>query len=46
MPELTFDNLPKVLEENKQIRSEIHATMNHYLQTFHPKGEPLISSSL
>lgn len=38
MPELTFDDLPKVLEENKKINSEIHKTMNHYLQTYHPKG--------
>lgn len=38
MPELTFDDLPKVLEENKKIRSEIHMAVNHYLQTYHPKG--------
>lgn len=38
MPELTFDDLPKVLEENKEIRSEIHMAVNHYLQTYHPKG--------
>ncbi|MCM3443135.1 ImmA/IrrE family metallo-endopeptidase [Metabacillus halosaccharovorans] len=38
MPEITFDDLPKLLEENKEIRSEIHMEVNNYLQAYHPKG--------
>jgi len=38
MPEITFDDLPQILEENKEIRSEIHMAVNNYIQTYHPKG--------
>ncbi|WP_106496152.1 ImmA/IrrE family metallo-endopeptidase [Lentibacillus sp. Marseille-P4043] len=38
MPELTFDDLSKVLGENRDIRSEINMAVNHYLQNYHPKG--------
>lgn len=45
MPELTFEHLPKILEENKKIHSDVHLTRNHYLQTFHPKGWGLIDGA-
>lgn len=38
MPELTFEHLPEILMQNKEIHSDVHLTLNHYLQTFHPKG--------
>lgn len=38
MPELTFNDLPKVIEENKMIASEIHMKVDDYLQNYHPSG--------
>ncbi len=38
MPEITFDDLPQILKENKEIHSEIHIAINDYLQNFHLKG--------
>lgn len=38
MPEITFDQLPQLLEENKKIREDMHILMNSYLQNYHPKG--------
>ncbi|TRM10674.1 ImmA/IrrE family metallo-endopeptidase [Lentibacillus cibarius] len=38
MPEITFEDLPQLLKENKEIRSEIRMSVNQYLQTYHPKG--------
>lgn len=38
MPEITFDELPLLLEENKEVRSEVEMAVRQYLQTHHPKG--------
>ncbi|WP_186306567.1 ImmA/IrrE family metallo-endopeptidase [Siminovitchia fortis] len=38
MPELTFDDLPEVIEVNKLIASEIHMKVDQYLKNDHPKG--------
>ncbi|RWR11899.1 hypothetical protein QNH23_18450 [Siminovitchia fortis] len=38
MPEITFDDLPEVIEENKLIASEIHMKVDQYLKNDHPKG--------
>ncbi|GGN60036.1 ImmA/IrrE family metallo-endopeptidase [Oceanobacillus indicireducens] len=45
MPELTFSDLSKVLEENREIGSEIRMTVNYYLQNYHPKGWNLIDGA-
>lgn len=39
MPEITFDDLPQLLNENKIIRTKIHMAIKHYLQNYHPKGK-------
>ncbi|WP_171038199.1 ImmA/IrrE family metallo-endopeptidase [Aquibacillus sediminis] len=38
MPEITFQDLPRIMEENKEIRAEINMMVNQYFRTYHPKG--------
>ncbi|WLR50663.1 ImmA/IrrE family metallo-endopeptidase [Bacillus tianshenii] len=38
MPEIIFEDLPQLLQENKEIRSEVHMAANRYIQNYHPKG--------
>lgn len=45
MPELTFEDLPEILKDNKEIHSDVHAMLNFYLQTFHPKGWSLLDGA-
>lgn len=45
MPELTFSDLPSLLEENKQIRSEVNQLIKEYLKNFHPRGWDIIDGA-
>ncbi|MFD3448976.1 ImmA/IrrE family metallo-endopeptidase [Microbacteriaceae bacterium 4G12] len=45
MPELSFTDLPQILEENQKIKFEVESTMKKYLQHYHPRGWTMIEGA-
>ncbi len=45
MPELHFADLPKIIEENNIIKSEVENLLRKYLQHYHPKGWTIIEGA-
>lgn len=45
VPELSFVDLPQILEENRQVKSEVENLMRKYLQLYHPKGWTMIEGA-
>ncbi|WP_242143039.1 MULTISPECIES: ImmA/IrrE family metallo-endopeptidase [unclassified Bacillus cereus group] len=45
MPELHFTDLPKIIEENNIIKSEVENLLRKYLQHYHPKGWTIIEGA-
>ncbi|PEZ03676.1 hypothetical protein CN326_17480 [Bacillus sp. AFS018417] len=45
MPELSFADLPQILEENQKIKSEVENLMKKYLQHYHPRGWTMIEGA-
>lgn len=45
MPELSFVDLPQILEENQKIKSEVENLIKKYLQHYHPRGWTMIEGA-